>query len=152
MEQPIQTQERKGLARRLYDSFMRFNPTLKAGLIGYVGGLAVTVASLIWYGARTTQPEIKEYNRLENELNYSRVISEDNISNDRYMDSLITSIRNIKARKDSISSSVTFKKSKEENEKASELFDYFAWGGVGIAGVSIHALFRGRKKQKNQKK
>ena len=104
---------------------------------------------------REIPPEVREYNLLRNELSYpssDKTITIENLLSDRYMDSLKTSVKNIKAKMDSLESLSSFNKLKEESEKSGSFLFNIGMSGAGVMVISLPFLWRGMRKQRKIKK
>jgi hypothetical protein len=146
-----QTEDKKELIRRAYKSFRGLNTTYKVSLISYFAGIGITVGSIIGTVTREIPPEVREYNILGNELSYpspSKTITTDNLLNDRYMDSLRTALKNIKAKRDSLESLASFNKAKKDSERLSNILWYSGLGGIGVMAISIPSIRIAKQRKK----
>jgi len=149
-----QTQEKKGFIRRGYEGFKGLNKTLKIGTIGYFIGFGIVIGSITSKVIREIPLELREYNRLENELSplSNKNVTFQDLLNDKYVDSLRTAIKNIKAKKDSLESLSSFNETKEDSERLDSFLLYLGIGGISVMGGSIPPIIIGSARKRMKKK
>lgn len=149
-----QTEDKKGFIRRAYEGFKGLNKTLKIGIIGYCVGLGIATWAITEALTREIPSELSYYNKLESELSYlsNKKINVQDLLNDRYIDSVRTTIKSIKAKKDSLESLSSFNEIKEHDKKSTDSLFYLGLGGASVMCSFIPPIFIGSKRERNKKR